>query len=99
LKKILQEYQKHRKRQQNLNISNLESTFNASDKNCYIYFRRKANSTIISKIKTGQRDETYDLTSFMANPAARMLKNISKPVCVLLEFPPRILNLFPAILA
>jgi hypothetical protein len=32
LKKI-QEYQKHRKRQQKLNISDLESIFNASDKN------------------------------------------------------------------
>jgi hypothetical protein len=30
----------------------------------------------ISKIKTKQHDETYDLTSFMANPTAQMLKNI-----------------------
>ena len=77
----IQEYHKHRKRQQKLNISDLKSTFNASDKNCQIYFRRKAKNTIISKIKTEQHDETYDLTSFMANPAAQMLKNISKSVC------------------
>jgi hypothetical protein len=77
LKKI-QEYQKHRKRQQKLNISDLESTFNSSDNNCYIYFRRKTKNRIISKIKTEQHDETYDLTSFMANPAAQMLKNFGK---------------------
>jgi hypothetical protein len=41
------------------------------DKNCQIYFQRKAKNTIISKIKTEQHDETYDLTSFMANPAAQ----------------------------
>jgi hypothetical protein len=29
----IQEYQKHRKRQQKLNINDLESTFNVSDKN------------------------------------------------------------------
>ena len=87
-------------KQQILNISDLESTFNASDKNCQIYFRRKAINTIISKIKTQQHDETHHLTSFIANPAAQMLKNISKLVCVsLLHPPPRILSSFSAILA
>jgi hypothetical protein len=38
---------------------------------------KKYNLYIISKIKTELHDETYDLTSFMANPAAQMLKNIS----------------------
>ena len=75
--KKIQEYQKHRKRQQKLNISDLESTFNSSDNNCYIYFRRKTKNRI-SKIKTEQHDETYDLTSFMANPAAQMLQNFGK---------------------
>jgi hypothetical protein len=45
-------------------------------------FSAKGKNTIISKIKTEQHDETYDLTSFMANPAAQMLKNISKLICV-----------------
>jgi hypothetical protein len=53
----------------------------------------------ISKIKTKQHDETYDLTSFMANPAAQMLKNINKLVCVSLGYSPSILNSFFATLA
>jgi hypothetical protein len=69
--------------------SDLESTFNASDKNCWTYSRRKAKNTIISKIKSEQHDKTYDLTSFMANPAAQMHKNISKSVCVSLGFFPQ----------
>ena len=97
--KKMQEYQKHRKRQQNLNISDLETTFNSSDKNCKIYFRRKPKNTIISKIKTEQHVETYDLTSIMANSAAQMLKNISKSVCVSLGFSPSILNSFSENLA
>jgi hypothetical protein len=33
--------------------------------------------------------ETYDLTSFMANPAAKMMKNIRKLVCVSLGYFPQ----------
>jgi hypothetical protein len=67
-----------------------------------IYFRRKTKNTIILKIKTEQHDETYDLMSFMANPAAQApnAENISKSVCVSLGgFPPSILNSFSANLA
>ena len=43
--------------------------------------------TKISKIKTEYKhDETYDLPSFMANPAAQMLKNFGKLVCASLFF-------------
>jgi hypothetical protein len=50
-------------------------------------FLAKGKKTIISKIKTEQHDETYDL-SFMANPAAQILKKISKSVFVSLGPPP-----------
>jgi hypothetical protein len=43
----------------------------------------------ISKIKTMQHDETYDVTTFMANPATQMLKKISKLVCVSLGYFPQ----------
>jgi ribosomal protein S6 len=70
LKKI-QECQKHR-------ISELESTFNASDENARSIIGKRQKNTIISKIKTEQHDATYDLMSFMANPAAQMPKKITK---------------------
>jgi hypothetical protein len=38
-----------------------------------------AKNTIFQNEK---HNETYDLTSFMANPTAQMLKNISKLVCM-----------------
>jgi hypothetical protein len=38
-----------------------------------------AKNTIFQNEK---HDETYDLTSFMANPTAQTLKKISKLVCV-----------------
>jgi hypothetical protein len=52
LEKMQLEDQMHTKREQKLNISDLESTFNSSENNCYIYFRRKTKNPIISKIKT-----------------------------------------------
>jgi hypothetical protein len=51
-----------------------------------IYFRRKTKNTIISKIKTEQHHETYDVPSFMANPAAQMVKNFGKLVCASMFF-------------
>ena len=41
-----------------------------------------------TKIKSEQHDDTYDLTSFIANLAAQMLKNISNLVCLSMRFPP-----------
>jgi hypothetical protein len=64
-------------------------TFNAYDKNSYIDFRRKEKNTVISKTKTEQHDETYDLASFVANPAPQMLKNFIQLVRVSLGLFPR----------
>ena len=63
--KKIQEDQIHTKRQQKLNISDLESIPSILlIKNCEIYFRGKTKNTIISKIENEYKhDETYDLPS------------------------------------
>ena len=67
--KKIQEYQKHRKRQQKLNINDLESTFNASDKKMLDTFSAnlKTKYTIIS-IKTEQHDEISHLSQQIQQP-------------------------------
>ena len=78
--KKIQEYQKHRKRQQKLNINDLESTFNASDKKMLDTFSAnlKTKYTIIS-IKTEQHDEISHLHSKSNSPNAEKDWQISPP--------------------
>ena len=61
--------------------------FNASDKNCLIYFRRNPTNTIlISKIKSRQHAKILRLNAFHDKCNIKMLNSIRKFVFVLFFF-------------